>query len=180
MRYTKEVEYNESRARFVSRLGAKSIVYFLMCAALSAGAVALISVLTFRGGADVEPYRLAIFCVLTAIFGALFVLFVVYTAFRCKHRYDAAIDDEHVILRYGSGYIKFNRYELGAIKTKLGTAVGHGDKDFDISRGGVRFMFGGKKRFLRIKDADKLGYVLSNMAQFPDSGVDWGVAYDSK
>lgn len=179
MKYTKEIEFSESRVRFVSRVGTKTVIHLFVCALISAGAIVLLALLTFGFGSDPEPYRVAIFGSLTGVFGAIFLFCIVYGSLKFRCKYNAVADDEHFFVRYGSGYIKFNRYELGEIKTAAGTVCGRGDKNFEILRGGIRFFFGEKNRFVRIPEWDKLAYVLSNMAEFPDSGVNWGVAYDS-
>ena len=180
MRYTKDINFNGSRARFVSSVRVKSVVHLIVCALLSAGAIALLSVLTFGGNEAPETYRKIIYGVLVAVFGIIFVLSVCILFSKCRCKYNAVIDDESVFLRYGSGYIRFNRYEIGEVKTKSGISQGRGDKDFEITHGGIKFSFGNKNRFIRISESDKLAYVLSNMAKNPDSGVDWGLAYDSK
>lgn len=186
MRYTKEVNCNDGRVRFVAGVTVKSVVHLIALIAVSAGAIVLLSVaahflfLASGKGGRPETYLVIIFGCLIGFFGACFIACAVILLLKCRRKYDVVIDDESVFLRYGSGYIRFNRYELGEIKTASGISHGRGDKDFEISRGGIRFTFGTKKRFIRIAEWEKLGYVMSNMAKFPDRGVDWGVAYDSK
>ncbi len=180
MRYTKDIEFNDGRVRFVSSLKIKSVIHLLALALLSAGAIAALSVLTFGTAEEPETFRKIIFGCLTGVFGACFIACITALFLKCRCRYNAVIDDESVFLRYGSGYIRFNRYELGEIKTKSGIFHGRGDKDFEITRIGIKFSFGMKKRFIRISETDKLGYVMANMARFPDRGVDWGVAFESR
>ncbi len=86
MRYTKEINFDESRVRFISSVGIKSVAHLIFCALLSAGAAVLLAVLTFGGSGSPETHEKIIFGVLTAVLGIILIssVWVVWRKLGCR------------------------------------------------------------------------------------------------
>jgi hypothetical protein len=93
------------------------------------------------------------------------------------------LDDEHLFIRSRAGYIKFHKFEIGSVTYRAGddesNASGSGTEKFLVEPGRVTFLNAIKSVRRKVKNGEKLGYILLQLVGNPNSGVDWSLAYDS-
>ena len=186
MKFIKTLNYNAAAAQFMERVkksDSGKLLWGAIVMILFAGGIVALAAIFMRD----DPAFL-IYIISSAVGAAIFFAFscVASAVFIYNLRYPltAVIDDEHLFLRKGRGYIKM--YKLGFVSVTYtgpkGVSVsgeGAGGAAIEIRNNLIRLKAAELTLTRNLEQGQKLAYILIQTARNPKSGVNWGAAYDS-